>query len=126
MLYALVRANAAGWGSTQPVGLLALSVALLAGFVLVKSRVATPLVRLTIFHHRHVRSANVAMAGTAAAMVGGESLVASGASWVVARVSVSSAARSSGQRFSRPISTQLDFALNDLAVRGSEPSDPRC
>ena len=69
-LYALVCANAAGWGSTQTVGLLSLSAVLLAGFVLVESRVAAPLVPLTIFRQRHVRAANVAMAATAAAMVG--------------------------------------------------------
>ena len=70
MLFALVRANAAGWGSTQTVGLLCLSVALLAGFVLVESRVAAPLVELTIFRQPHVRAANVVMTATAAAMVG--------------------------------------------------------
>jgi EmrB/QacA subfamily drug resistance transporter len=69
-LFALVRANAAGWGSTQTIGLLALSAALLAGFVVVESRVAAPLVPLSIFHQRHVRAANIVMAGTAAAMVG--------------------------------------------------------
>jgi EmrB/QacA subfamily drug resistance transporter len=69
-LYALVRANAAGWGSTQTVGLLCLSAVLLAGFVLVESRVAAPLVPLTIFRQPHVRAANVVMAATAAAMVG--------------------------------------------------------
>jgi len=72
-LYALVRANAAGWGSTQTVGLLSLAAVLLAGLVLVESRVAAPLVPLvplTIFRQRHVRAANVAMAATAAAMVG--------------------------------------------------------
>jgi EmrB/QacA subfamily drug resistance transporter len=70
MLFALVRANAAGWGSTQTVGLLALSVILLAGFLLVESRVTAPLVPLTIFRKRHVRAANVVMTATAAAMVG--------------------------------------------------------
>ncbi len=70
MLYALVRANAAGWGSTQTVGLLILSVVLLAGFVLTESRVAAPLVPLTIFRQRHVRAANLVMTATAAAMVG--------------------------------------------------------
>jgi len=70
MLFALVRANAAGWGSTQTVGLLSLSVVLLAGFLLVESRVTAPLVPLTIFRQRHVRAANVVMTATAAAMVG--------------------------------------------------------
>jgi predicted MFS family arabinose efflux permease len=69
-LFALVRANAAGWGSTQTIGLLALSAVLLAGFVVVESRVAAPLVPLSIFRQRHVRAANVVMVGTAAAMVG--------------------------------------------------------
>jgi EmrB/QacA subfamily drug resistance transporter len=70
MLLALVRANAAGWGSTQTVGLLCLSAVLLTGFVLVESRVAAPLVQLTIFRQPHVRAANVVMTATAAAMVG--------------------------------------------------------
>jgi EmrB/QacA subfamily drug resistance transporter len=70
MLFALVRANAAGWGSTQTVGLLVLGVVLLAGFLLVESRVTAPLIPLTIFHQRHVRAANVVMTATAAAMVG--------------------------------------------------------
>lgn len=70
MLFALVRANAAGWGSTQTVGLLCLSVVLLAGFVIVESRVAAPLVPLTIFRQRHVRASNLVMTASAAAMVG--------------------------------------------------------
>ena len=70
LLFALVRANAAGWGSTQTVGLLCLSVVMLAGFALVESRLAAPLVPLTIFRQRHVRAANLVMTATAAAMVG--------------------------------------------------------
>jgi EmrB/QacA subfamily drug resistance transporter len=70
MLYALVRADAAGWGSTQTVGLLGLSVLLLAGFVFAESRVAAPLVPLTIFRQHHVRASNLVMTATAAAMVG--------------------------------------------------------
>jgi EmrB/QacA subfamily drug resistance transporter len=70
LLYALVRANAAGWESTQTIGLLSGSVVLLAGFVLVEARAAAPLVPLTIFRQRHVRAANVAMLTTSAAMVG--------------------------------------------------------
>ena len=41
LVYALVDANDAGWGSTQTIGLLALSVLLLAAFVVIELRTRT-------------------------------------------------------------------------------------
>jgi EmrB/QacA subfamily drug resistance transporter len=70
ILYALVNANTAGWTSLQTVGLLALGTVLLASFVRVESKVAAPLMPLSIFRLPQVRGANIAMILTAAAMVG--------------------------------------------------------
>ena len=52
LVYALVDAQNAGWGSFQTVGLLGLSVALLAAFALIESRAAAPLVPFRIFRSR--------------------------------------------------------------------------
>ena len=59
LVYALVDANSAGWGSTQTVGLLAASVALIAAFVVIESRTREPLVPFRIFKTRTVTGANV-------------------------------------------------------------------
>ena len=58
LVYALVDANRAGWGSVQTIGLLALSAALLASFVVVELRTKHPLMPLTIFRNRSVASAD--------------------------------------------------------------------
>jgi EmrB/QacA subfamily drug resistance transporter len=70
ILYALVNANTAGWGSLQTVGLLGAGAILLASFVWVESKVAAPLMPLGIFRSPQVRAANIAMVLTAAGMVG--------------------------------------------------------
>ena len=49
LVYAIVKAEEFGWGSTQTLGLGALAVALLAAFVLIERRSSAPLVRLGIF-----------------------------------------------------------------------------
>ena len=59
LVYALVDAEQAGWGSTQTVGLLALSVALLAAFVTIEARTHDPLMPFSIFRLRTLRGANV-------------------------------------------------------------------
>ncbi len=59
LVYALVDANDAGWGSTQTVGLLALAAALLATFVAIELRTAKPLVPFRIFRIRTLTGANV-------------------------------------------------------------------
>jgi EmrB/QacA subfamily drug resistance transporter len=58
LVYALVDANRAGWGSTQTIGLLALAGVLLAAFVAVELRTRHPLMPLTIFRNRSVASAD--------------------------------------------------------------------
>jgi EmrB/QacA subfamily drug resistance transporter len=67
-VYAIVNGNDAGWGSTQTLGLLALSLALLAVFLVIESRVSAPLMPLSLFKLRNVATANVVGVLWAAAM----------------------------------------------------------
>ncbi|HEX2465061.1 MAG TPA: MFS transporter, partial [Thermoanaerobaculia bacterium] len=59
LVYALVDATEAGWGSTQTLGLLALSAALLAAFVAIELRSQAPLVPFRIFRLRTLTGANI-------------------------------------------------------------------
>src|SRR6185437_7126326 len=59
LVYALVDANNAGWGSTQTIVLIAVSVVLLAAFVLIESRTSHPLMPFSIFRLRTLRGADV-------------------------------------------------------------------
>jgi EmrB/QacA subfamily drug resistance transporter len=60
LVYALVDANKAGWGSTQTIGLLALAVVLIAGFVFTELRTRAPLVPFPgIFRIRTISGINV-------------------------------------------------------------------
>ena len=61
LVYALVNAETAGWISAETLGLGALSVALLAGFVMIETRLRHPLIRLGIFRMRSITGANSAM-----------------------------------------------------------------
>ena len=59
LVYALVDANNAGWGSGRTIGLLAVSAALLVTFVVTEMRAAAPLVPFRIFRQRTITGANV-------------------------------------------------------------------
>src|SRR5438105_1213028 len=59
LVYALVDANNAGWGSVQTIALLAVSAALLGAFVLIEQRSSDPVVPFSIFRLRTVTGANV-------------------------------------------------------------------
>ncbi|HSJ18715.1 MAG TPA: MFS transporter [Solirubrobacterales bacterium] len=59
LVYALVDATDAGWGSTQTLGLLALSAALIAAFVAIELRSTAPLMPFRIFRLRTLTGANV-------------------------------------------------------------------
>ena len=61
LVYAIVKAEAFGWGSSRTLLLAALGVALLAVFVFVESRIEGPLVRLSIFKIRSLAVANVTL-----------------------------------------------------------------
>jgi EmrB/QacA subfamily drug resistance transporter len=60
MVYALVDANNAGWGSTQTIGLLALAALLFVAFVVIEMRSKDPVVPFGIFRSRTITGANVA------------------------------------------------------------------
>jgi EmrB/QacA subfamily drug resistance transporter len=59
LVYALVDANNVGWGSTQTIGLIVLSVLLMAAFVAIELRASKPLVPFSIFRIRTLTGANV-------------------------------------------------------------------
>jgi EmrB/QacA subfamily drug resistance transporter len=52
LVFALVRGNTEGWGSTTIVGLLVLSAVLLVSFVVVEARQERPMLDLTLFRNR--------------------------------------------------------------------------
>jgi EmrB/QacA subfamily drug resistance transporter len=58
-VYAIVNGNEAGWTSAQTLGLLGISGALLAAFLVIESRVDSPLMPLRLFKLRNVATANV-------------------------------------------------------------------
>jgi EmrB/QacA subfamily drug resistance transporter len=58
LVYGLVDAENAGWGSTRTVGLLASSIVLLAAFLAVELRAKHPIMPLRIFRNRSVASAD--------------------------------------------------------------------
>jgi EmrB/QacA subfamily drug resistance transporter len=68
LVYGIVRSAEAGWGSAEVLGFLTLAVVLLIAFVVIESRSAEPLVRLSIFSVRTVRAGNVAMFVVAAGL----------------------------------------------------------
>jgi EmrB/QacA subfamily drug resistance transporter len=60
MVLAITQANDAGWTSLQTIGTFALSLALLAGFVVTELRVRDPLMSFSILRIKTVAGANVA------------------------------------------------------------------
>jgi EmrB/QacA subfamily drug resistance transporter len=61
LVYAIVKAQAFGWGSPRTLGLIAGGLALLAAFVVIERRSKAPLVRLSIFRLRTLTVADVVM-----------------------------------------------------------------
>ena len=68
--YAIINGNDSGWTSGETVGLLAVAAALLAVFLVVESRVGSPLMPLGLFRLRNMSVANVAAVLLAASMFG--------------------------------------------------------
>src|SRR5207247_4895854 len=58
-VYAIVNGNQEGWTSGQTLGLLAAAAALLAAFLGIEARVASPLMPLGLFRLRNVATSNV-------------------------------------------------------------------
>ena len=70
LVYAIVKAQAYGWGSARTLGLGAVAVALLAAFVAIEHRSAAPLMRLSIFRVRALAVADTALLLVASGMFG--------------------------------------------------------
>jgi EmrB/QacA subfamily drug resistance transporter len=60
-VYTLLEAGEQGWGSTQTLGLGAVSVALVSAFVARQARISNPLMPLRLFRSRNVTGANLVM-----------------------------------------------------------------
>ncbi len=67
-VYAIVNGNEAGWTSTLTLGRLGAAAALFALFLVIESRVLTPLLPLGLFRSRNVAAANIVGVLWAAAM----------------------------------------------------------
>ena len=70
LVYAVIRTDAAGWGSAEVLGLFAIAAVLLATFVAVEARAADPLVPLRLFRTRGLGVSTVALALNGAAFLG--------------------------------------------------------
>ncbi len=70
LVYAIVKAQAYGWGSARTLGLAAVAVALLAIFIVIERRSAAPLMRLGIFRIRTLAVADTVLLLVASAMFG--------------------------------------------------------
>ncbi len=61
LVYAIVKAETNGWGSGTTIGFFIASAVLLAAFLVIETRSAEPLVRLSIFRTRSLSTANLTM-----------------------------------------------------------------
>jgi EmrB/QacA subfamily drug resistance transporter len=61
IVYGIVGANQYGWFATRTIGFIVGGLVLLVVFVVIESRVADPLVRLSIFNTRTLRAADITM-----------------------------------------------------------------
>jgi len=69
-VYTILQVDKQGWGSAQTLGLLAVAIALIAGFLYRQTRVANPLMPLRLFRSRNVAGANLVQALLVAGMFG--------------------------------------------------------
>ncbi|HEX8977915.1 MAG TPA: MFS transporter [Solirubrobacteraceae bacterium] len=70
LVYAIVKAQAYGWGSARTLGLSAVALTLLAAFVFIENRSRAPLMRLNIFRIRTLAVADSALLLVASGMFG--------------------------------------------------------
>ncbi|MEO6859371.1 MAG: MFS transporter, partial [Solirubrobacteraceae bacterium] len=70
LVYAIVKAQAYGWGSARTLGLGAVALALLVAFVAIENRSQAPLMRLNIFRIRTLAVADATLLLVASAMFG--------------------------------------------------------
>jgi MFS family permease len=69
-VYTILGVEESGWGSTQTLGLGAVSIALVGAFVVRQARIANPLMPLRLFRSRNVSGANIVMSLLVVGMFG--------------------------------------------------------
>src|SRR5918995_734297 len=69
-VYTILGVEESGWGSTQTLGLGAVSIALVAAFVVRQARIENPLMPLRLFRSRNVSGANIVMSLLVVGMFG--------------------------------------------------------
>jgi EmrB/QacA subfamily drug resistance transporter len=70
LVYAIVKAQAYGWGSARTLGLIGAALVLLAAFIVIERRSQAPLMRLSIFRVRSLAVADTVLLMVASAMFG--------------------------------------------------------
>lgn len=143
LVYAVVDANAAGWGSVRTVSLLAMSALLLAAFAVVERRAAAPLLPLGFFRVGVVLGSNVASALFGAAIFGmffvitlylqrvlGYSPLVAGLAWLALSVTALLASAGGARLVTRvgqrvPLVTGLSIATAGLWLLSRLPHDAR-
>ncbi len=70
LVFAIVKAQAYGWGSARTIGLLAAGALLIAGFLAIERRSSAPLMRLSIFRVRTLAVADTVLLLVASGMFG--------------------------------------------------------
>ncbi len=70
LVYAIVKAQAFGWGSARTIGLIAAAAALLVAFVAIERRSVAPLIRLSIFRIRTLTVADTVLLLVASGLFG--------------------------------------------------------
>ncbi len=70
LVYAIVKAQAFGWGSARTLGLIAAALVLLAAFMAIERRSVAPLIRLSIFRIRTLAVADVVLLLVASGLFG--------------------------------------------------------
>ncbi|MCW3041144.1 MAG: drug resistance transporter, EmrB/QacA subfamily [Solirubrobacterales bacterium] len=67
-VFTILQVESWGWGSAKTLGLSAVAIVLLAGFVVRQARIANPLIPLRLFRSRNVSGANLVMSMMVAGM----------------------------------------------------------
>jgi EmrB/QacA subfamily drug resistance transporter len=70
LVFAIVKAQAFGWGSARTIGLIAAALVLLAAFTFIEHRSPAPLMRLSIFHTRTLAVADAVLLLVASGLFG--------------------------------------------------------
>ncbi|MFQ5426250.1 MAG: MFS transporter, partial [Gaiellales bacterium] len=147
LVYALVEADGAGWGSTQTIGLLVAAGLLLVSFVAIERRSKAPLMPFSMFRIRTLTGANVAGLALGASVFGmifivtlymqqvlGYTPIEAGLGWLAMSVAALAASMLGAQVVTRvgprlPITVGLTLAalglglLSSISAGGSYATD---